>query len=76
MTKTSRNRISGRVVLLAVLATAAFGQTEVPKVPFEKHTLPNGLQLILHVDRKLPMVYGVLSRGIRLRRYSFARNPH
>jgi zinc protease len=27
-----------------------------PKVEFEKYTLPNGLQVILHVDRKLPVV--------------------
>jgi zinc protease len=29
----------------------------VPKVAFEKYTLPNGLQVILHVDRKLPIVH-------------------
>jgi Insulinase (Peptidase family M16) len=29
----------------------------VPKVQFEKYTLPNGLQVILHVDRKLPIVH-------------------
>jgi zinc protease len=29
----------------------------VPKVAFEKHVLPNGLELILHVDRKLPIVH-------------------
>jgi zinc protease len=29
----------------------------VPKVDFEKHTLSNGLQVILHVDRKLPIVH-------------------
>ena len=28
-----------------------------PKVDFEKYTLPNGLQVILHVDRKLPIVH-------------------
>jgi len=31
--------------------------TAAPKVAFEKHVLPNGLQLILHVDRKLPIVH-------------------
>ena len=31
--------------------------TAVPKVAFEKHTFPNGLELILHVDRKLPIVH-------------------
>ena len=29
----------------------------VPKIAFEKYTLPNGLQVILHVDRKLPIVH-------------------
>lgn len=32
-------------------------QTSVPKIEFEKYTLPNGLQVILHVDRKLPIVH-------------------
>ena len=31
--------------------------SDVPKVEFEKFTLPNGLQVILHVDRKLPIVH-------------------
>lgn len=30
---------------------------DIPKIEFEKYTLPNGLQVILHVDRKLPMVH-------------------
>jgi zinc protease len=29
----------------------------VPRIAIERHTLPNGLQLILHVDRKLPVVH-------------------
>ncbi|MGH9368614.1 MAG: M16 family metallopeptidase, partial [Thermoanaerobaculia bacterium] len=29
----------------------------VPAVAFEKYTLPNGLQVVLHVDRKLPIVH-------------------
>ena len=28
-----------------------------PKVEYEKYTLPNGLQVILHIDRKLPIVH-------------------
>ena len=32
-------------------------QNSVPKIEFEKYTLPNGLQVILHVDRKLPIVH-------------------
>ncbi|MDQ6894362.1 MAG: hypothetical protein M3167_16995 [Acidobacteriota bacterium] len=35
-------------------ATATAAAT--PKIEFEKYTLPNGLQVILHVDRKLPIV--------------------
>jgi zinc protease len=31
--------------------------TAIPKIEFEKFTLPNGLQVILHVDRKLPIVH-------------------
>ena len=38
-------------------ATAATSPTAAPKVEFEKYTLPNGLQVILHVDRKLPIVH-------------------
>lgn len=29
----------------------------IPDITFEKHILPNGLQLILHLDRKLPIVH-------------------
>src|SRR3954470_8243363 len=37
--------------------SAAPAATAAPKVAFEKYVLPNGLQLILHVDRKLPIVH-------------------
>jgi len=51
--------------------------SQVPKVDFEKYTLPNGLQVILHVDHKLPMVhvnnwYHVGSKNERLGRTGFA----
>ncbi|HEX9690240.1 MAG TPA: pitrilysin family protein [Thermoanaerobaculia bacterium] len=36
---------------------AAPASSEIPKIEFEKYTLPNGLQVILHVDRKLPIVH-------------------
>src|SRR5258706_15927132 len=39
--------------LMAPMAPAA----EAPKVAFEKYMLPNGLQVILHVDKKLPIVH-------------------
>ncbi len=32
-------------------------QKNLPRVSFEKYTLPNGLQVILHIDRKLPVVH-------------------
>jgi len=38
-------------------ARPASGAASVPSVTFEKYTLPNGLQVILHVDRKLPIVH-------------------
>jgi zinc protease len=51
--------------------------SDVPKIEFEKYTLPNGLQVILHVDRKLPMVhvnnwYHVGSKNERVGRTGFA----
>ena len=38
-------------------APASASASTVPKVAFESYTLPNGLQVILHVDRKLPIVH-------------------
>ena len=49
-------------ICLAWLAAASlWGQADFPKVDFEKYVLPNGLQVILHVDRKLPVVNWALS---------------
>lgn len=53
------------------------GSSSVPQIQFEKYTLPNGLQVILHVDRKLPMVhvnswYHVGSKNERVGRTGFA----
>ncbi len=42
---------------LAVSNVSAQQASAVPKIEFEKYTLPNGLQVILHVDRKLPVVH-------------------
>jgi zinc protease len=50
-------------VLSVLLAVAVFtarpcpAASAAPKVEFEKFTLANGLQVILHVDRKLPIVH-------------------
>jgi zinc protease len=45
---------------LAVLAPAAAAQpaagSRVPEIRFEKYTLPNGLEVILHEDRSVPVV--------------------
>lgn len=56
---------------------AAQNRGDIPEIQFEKYTLPNGLQVILHVDRKLPMVhvnqwYHVGSKNERARRTGFA----
>ncbi|MGB7207929.1 MAG: pitrilysin family protein [Pyrinomonadaceae bacterium] len=61
--------------LKATAQTAA--QSSVPKIQFEKYTLPNGLQVVLHVDRKLPVVhvnqwFKVGSANERLGRSGFA----
>ena len=58
-------------------APASSGANEVPQITFEKYTLPNGLQVILHVDRKLPVVhvnqwYHVGSKNEEPRRTGFA----
>src|SRR3981081_1585114 len=45
-----------RFVCLAAAVGAATAQ-DAPKIEFEKYSLPNGLQVILHVDRKLPVVH-------------------
>ena len=47
------------LLFLPVLSTqiAAQTQSSAPKIQYEKYTLPNGMQVILHVDRKLPVVH-------------------
>jgi zinc protease len=68
------------------LASAASAQTPAagtapataaPKIVYEKYTLPNGLQVILHVDKKLPIVhvnqwFHVGSKNEKLGRTGFA----
>ena len=69
------------LLILALLSTLPLtGQSTdaaVPKIEFEKYTLPNGLDVILHVDRKLPIVhvnqwYHVGSKNEKLGRTGFA----
>lgn len=40
-----------------LLAAVPLATQQVPKIEFEKYILPNGLQVILHHDPKLPMVH-------------------
>src|SRR5215207_1126397 len=58
-------------------AAATTDAGTVPKIIFEKYTLPNGLQVILHIDRKLPVVhvnqwFHVGSKNERVGRSGFA----
>jgi len=54
------NRRSVRALVLAVLALAAVAarplRAQDPKIPFEKYTLPNGLEVILVEDHSVPIV--------------------
>ena len=43
------------IALFAMLHPEASAQTP-PKIDFEKYTLANGLQVVLHVDKKIPAV--------------------
>jgi zinc protease len=63
--------------LLSVLGAPGLAQEELPEIRFEKYRLPNGLDVILHVDRALPVVsvniwYHVGSKNERPGRTGFA----
>lgn len=54
--------VSLSLLLVSAVSSHLFSQAspasaQVPRLEFEKFILPNGLQVILHVDRKLPMVH-------------------
>jgi len=64
-------------LLCATASAAPPPPLKLPDLPFEKHVLPNGLQVILHVDRTLPVVhtnlwYHVGSKNERAGRTGFA----
>jgi zinc protease len=68
---------SSLLALAARLGAAAPAAGSGPKVDFDRYALPNGLSVILHVDRKLPLVhvnlwYHVGSKNERLGRSGFA----
>ena len=84
MTKFFKQFVSLHLIALLLLAPvltapaqAQQQQSSIPQIQFEKYTLPNGLQVILHVDRKLPVVhvnqwFYVGSANERLGRSGFA----
>src|SRR5689334_7169275 len=39
------------------MVLAGFAQAQIADLPIERHTLPNGMEMILHVDRKAPLVH-------------------
>jgi zinc protease len=41
---------------LAAFSPAVLAAQKAPSIPHEKYTLPNGLEVILHVDRSVPIV--------------------
>lgn len=45
------------LLLSPISGFAQLAGASVPKIEFEKYVLSNGLQVILHVDRKLPVVH-------------------
>ena len=55
MNRTTRRAGACALALALALALPAGAQT-VPKLKFEKYTLPNGLEVILHEDHSVPLV--------------------
>jgi zinc protease len=44
------------LVSAALISPLSLTAQRTPSIPFEKYTLPNGLEVILHVDRSVPIV--------------------
>ena len=55
-----RSRYAALRLLSVATAAVAFvttvGAQSIPRIPFEKYTLPNGLEVILHQDHTTPMI--------------------
>jgi zinc protease len=63
--------------MLGLAGPSAAGQHKLPEISFEKYRLQNGLEVIMHVDRSLPMVtvnvwYHVGSKNEKKGRTGFA----
>lgn len=72
----SAAKLSISLMMIILLAVPAIAQ-EVPELEFEKYTLPNGLQVILHEDHTIPMAavnvwYHVGSKNEKPGRTGFA----
>ena len=48
--------MKGLLALAAVVAATGTARADDPKIPFEKYTLPNGLEVILAQDQSVPIV--------------------
>jgi zinc protease len=48
--------VSPAIVPTVHAHTVAPGKTDVPEIPFERYQLDNGLEVILHSDRRVPLV--------------------
>jgi zinc protease len=44
------------LLALGLLPAAVAAQGDIPRLTYEKYTLPNGLEVILHEDRSVPLV--------------------
>ena len=51
-----RHRVMAALGALAAIAAASPAGAQQLALPFEKYTLPNGLEVILHEDQSVPMV--------------------
>src|SRR5215210_8788197 len=55
-TKTLRAGVVGFSVCAAAVTVLAQSPADIPKIEFEKYTLPNGLEVILSEDHRVPLV--------------------
>ena len=50
------SRVWAPALLTTALCAAGLNAQTAPSIPFEKFTLPNGLEIIMHVDKSVPIV--------------------
>jgi zinc protease len=70
-------RLASLAIVFVLLGNAAFAETAPVEIPYEKFVLDNGLTLIVHEDRKAPIVavnlwYHVGSKNEKVGRTGFA----